>query len=929
MAASTYTVKSGDNLWNISKALLGGNATDSEILQKVNTLASINKLNNPDLIYVGQVLKLDNSGGSTDKETEDDKMVTIKHFGIQADSNNTLFVTWTWSRTSETEEYEVRWDYYTNNLLWFGGTSTTSTTKDKWHTYSIPANATQVRVRIRPMSKTYTDNNKEKTYFNGQWCGWKTHVVEFKPSAPNIPSVEVKGLDLTTEVSNLKDDPTIVQFEVIKGNTTTVKKEKVSVNTGVASYTCKVTAGDVYKVRCRAHKDGVWSDWTDYSPNQESAPAPPSGFTKCEAGEDGPNGPTIVLEWPAVVSLNNDVQYEIEYTKVKTHFDTTNDTTSIPNITTTAWTITSGLDDGTEYFFRIRSTKGVDNVSAWSEISSCILGKAPAPPTTWSSTTTAIVGEPLYLYWMHNSEDGSSLTYSYIKVYELIHDDDNNAVWSLILDHSINHADDDEESTSGYYEFNTSGYPEGTKLQWTVETAGIAKIRSDPSVARTIDIYAQPSLEMTLKNSSGSVFDELDVFPFTVSAVPYPATQSPVWYHLEVTSDQVYETVDNFGNVKMVNAGEVIYSKHFDISTSLNTSISAGDIRLENSMSYTVTCTVSMNSGLTATASRQFTVSWASNVYKPNASIGIDEDTLSAYITPVCETHSIVYYKVNRTGSSYYSYVVDENTTYESVNRACTYTIYTENGETKRKISVLPAVGETITHEQVYNGVTPNGENVLYCERNVATRVTDVTLAVYRREFDGTFTELYSGLDGAESKTITDPHPSLDYARYRIVATSKSTGSVSYYDPPGYRVGCKSIVIQWDEAWSTFDTFGNEDELEQPPWSGSMLKLPYNIDVSNKYSPDVALIEYIGRKHPVGYYGTQLGESATWSVEIEKSDIDTLYALRRLSIWMGNVYVREPSGSGYWAHVKVSFGQTHCETTIPVSFDVTRVEGGA
>ena len=44
MAASTYTVKSGDNLWNISKALLGGNATDSEILQKVNTLASIKQV---------------------------------------------------------------------------------------------------------------------------------------------------------------------------------------------------------------------------------------------------------------------------------------------------------------------------------------------------------------------------------------------------------------------------------------------------------------------------------------------------------------------------------------------------------------------------------------------------------------------------------------------------------------------------------------------------------------------------------------------------------------------------------------------------------------------------------------------------------------------------------------------------------------------
>ena len=71
-----------------------------------------------------------------------------------------------------------------------------------------------------------------------------------------------------------------------------------------------------------------------------------------------------------------------------------------------------------------------------------------------------------------------------------------------------------------------------------------------------------------------------------------------------------------------------------------------------------------------------------------------------------------------------------------------------------------------------------------------------------------------------------------------------------------------------------------------------------------------------------------MGSSATWSMEIDKSDKETLYALRRLSIWMGNVYVREPSGSGYWANVKVSFNQTHCKTTIPVTLSIRRVEGG-
>ena len=206
--------------------------------------------------------------------------------------------------------------------------------------------------------------------------------------------------------------------------------------------------------------------------------------------------------------------------------------------------------------------------------------------------------------------------------------------------------------------------------------------------------------------------------------------------------------------------------------------------------------------------------------------------------------------------------------------------------------------------------------------------VSGVTLSVYRREFDGTFTELAKGIDNSMGVSITDPHPALDYARYRVVAITNSTGAVSFYDLPGYPVNGKSVIIQWDEDWSPFDT-NDVYSVEKPSWTGSMLKLEYNIDVSDNSKPDVSLIEYAGRSHPVSYYGTQLGQTSTWSMEIDKKDDETLYGLRRLARWTGDVYVREPSGSGYWANVSVSFSQTHCKTTIPVTLDITRVEGGA
>ena len=147
-------------------------------------------------------------------------------------------------------------------------------------------------------------------------------------------------------------------------------------------------------------------------------------------------------------------------------------------------------------------------------------------------------------------------------------------------------------------------------------------------------------------------------------------------------------------------------------------------------------------------------------------------------------------------------------------------------------------------------------------------------------------------------------------ANYRIVATDIDNGSISYTDIPGYFVGIRSIIIQWDETWSTLEVLG-EDPLEKVTWAGSMLKLPYNIAVSDSNTN-----------------GTQLGVTATWNTDIPKSDKNTIYGLRSLAIYAGDVYVREPSGSGYWANISVSFNQKHKETVVPITLEIKRVEGG-
>ena len=45
----------------------------------------------------------------------------------------------------------------------------------------------------------------------------------------------------------------------------------------------------------------------------------------------------------------------------------------------------------------------------------------------------------------------------------------------------------------------------------------------------------------------------------------------------------------------------------------------------KNNVSYTINCVVTMNTGLTATESRDFDVAWSDEMYIPNAEIIFDE----------------------------------------------------------------------------------------------------------------------------------------------------------------------------------------------------------------------------------------------------------------------------------------------------------------
>lgn len=209
-----------------------------------------------------------------------------------------------------------------------------------------------------------------------------------------------------------------------------------------------------------------------------------------------------------------------------------------------------------------------------------------------------------------------------------------------------------------------------------------------------------------------------------------------------------------------------------------------------------------------------------------------------------------------------------------------------------------------------------------------ALLMNGVNVSIYRREFDGSFTPIATNISNKEGNTFVDPHPALDYARYRVVATVIESGSMDYYDVPAFPVQEKGIIIQWGEQWQNYEGSTENVVLAEKPWTGSLIRLAYNIDVSDDFAPDATLQKYIGRKRPVSYYGTQQGHTSNWRVDIPRDDEETLFAIRRLAAYMGDCYVREPSGTGYWAQINVSYSQTHAQLIIPITFTITRVEGG-
>lgn len=844
-----------------------------------------------------------------------------------------------------TARYDVWWFYTTEagNQFSAGLESWDPVWGDpaaKKKTWSYPDGTARVEARVQAFP---TDEYKFLPKITTATIDVKANAF---PTVPSTPTVTIlPNGDIRASLENINSDTKQIEFQFYQSDTNLAYKTvKVSVSsTNAASYDVLPVPGHIYKVRARAFKNSkLSSQWSEWTSEVYARPVHPE-LTAVQAylGTGQQNPTSFKATWKKFGGpdsyYNVADHFTVEYTNDIQNFN--NEITAsiqsqdTENNLATSLTVT-GLEGGLTYYVRVKAVNDSGSSKA-SNIRSVVIGSKPAVPTTWSGTTTMKVGDSNHLYWVHNPTDGSSQTNAKVAF------SFKNGIYTetITLPNTTDpaHIDDTSDllinTANGTYTWFGTAYPFSTltaavftlggDLKWAVQTSGITILPnntpeySDLSIQRQIDIFAAPTYSFTcssLEAYSGIPSYSLPSYPINLTAeTVITDSQVPNSYHVLIVANESYRTIGVDGKYNYISEGQVVFEGFYDdIGSSLvgnssttytkNVSLSAGDVDLESGISYSMTMSVTLDSAIVEEDTIDFIVLWEDSTFSVIADIFIDEDQLAASIRPYCMSYE----------TEEGQYTAIDTTLEEYAGRKPAWVGWYEYANSEYVLS---------------EDLEINPSKTYYEPTMTEELIDDAILSVYRRNYDNSFTLIADNIPNNSITSIVDPHPQLNSASYRIVAMSQSNGGMSWNDYYGIEVNEKSLVFQWDESWNNYYEEDEATTIEYP-YAGSMLKLPYNIDITSNNSPDVTTIEYIGRQHPVSYYGTQLGETASWSVDIPKTDTESLSKIRELMTYMGDVYVREPSGIGFWAHVKVSYNINHCELVIPISFEITRVEGG-
>src|SRR5574344_1596133 len=268
----TYTVVKGDTLTKIAEQY---GTTVSEI-------ARLNDIENVDLIYVGEVLIISGTG-VTPKGNTSSKPI-VERFGLQSNTDRTMFATWSWDR-EHTKGYKVKWEYKTEDGIWFVGND--SEVKYKQSIYTAPNEAQLVRFKVKAISETTQGaNGNQVSYWSSHWSNEKEYDFNNNPPiTPPVPTVELEDYNLRMSLENLDVNADSIEFKIVLFDETILEITKVKIHeiTHSVSYSRRLRPGWSCRVACRSVRGDLKSDWSNYSSEYSTPPEPPSEITQCKA----------------------------------------------------------------------------------------------------------------------------------------------------------------------------------------------------------------------------------------------------------------------------------------------------------------------------------------------------------------------------------------------------------------------------------------------------------------------------------------------------------------------------------------------------------------------------------------------------------------------------------------------------------------------
>lgn len=772
-------------------------------------------------------------------------------------------------------------------------TASTSSSSGDSATFDIPTNAVLVRALVK-VSGVIEDGgkggkkNKKQIKNQAGSTVIQTNEIEgkntTKVTTPPTPTLTItnktKGtirIDNYNDTSPAHTTRVIVQLMQRSGTTTKQVGGLITLNTnaGHAMTTFTATIGYYYKARAYAVGDSslhtIDSDWSSFCGEVNTIPpaVAKAPILKAEPNRDD--------SWPVYVSWDgvaNAEKYKIEYTTNQAHFGSDSD--DVYSVETSGPTanryVTSNITGGRRWYFRVRAVNSVGEGDP-SPVNSIIIGSKPAAPTTWSYETVLKIGEPAVLCWTHNSTDGSFMESA--QIYWKIGSGGTYHTVTVTVkadDGSTQTQDTDPTKVVTTYKYSlpTNTFADGNIIYWKVRTKGAIDGYGDFSTERQITVYEPPTLSLAITDTDGvntsanEITGSTSYNDYSVVTSFPLVIQSTSGPQTQTPIGLSYEIIAEEGYSILVEDGSEIY-------------VAEGEIvykRYATVTQHNVTLTLNPGDIFLNNNTR----------YSLKAVVAMSNG-LTAEATVKFLTH----WELSNAGlSAYINVDVDNLVAY-----------------------VRPYVYDNATFAPITEGYY---------------------LSVYRREVNATFDLIAERLDSSDGITIVDVHPALDYARYRIVGINKNNGTVSFYDMPGVEVGETGIAIHWNENWRAVDE-GNLDygfvlESNENYQFGSLLILPYNVDVNDDMGKEASLINYAGRVYPVSYYGTQRSLTSKWTVQVPKDDKETLNSIRRLAMYGGDSYVREPNGTGYWAALTLSYTISHNNPIVSVNFNITRVEGG-